>query len=71
MSVVSSSLRWGEKAFTVLALLFTLVALWAWLQAVLAWGSPGAFADALLWTLLTLVAWGPSVTIEWVRNRGA
>jgi len=71
MSVVSTSLRWGEKAFTAIALLCTLAALWAWVQAALAWGSAEVFTNALLWTILTLVAWGPSFTIEWVRNRGA
>ena len=70
MPVVSTSLRWGEKAFTALGVVFALAALWMWLQAILAWGDAYALSQALAWTVLTLAVFAPAFVIEYIRNRG-
>ena len=68
MSVATSALSWGEKAFQTLGILCALIALWMWVQALLAWGTPGAFASALMWTVITVVATLPTAAIRRIRG---
>lgn len=60
----------GDRLMTGVALLAALVALWSWLQAILAWGNPAVFSDALTWTVVTLVAFGVAWAFEAASNVG-
>lgn len=60
----------GDRVMTGAAVLAALVALWGWLQAILAWGNPAVFSDALMWTFITLIAFGVAWAFEAASNVG-
>ena len=70
MTLVRYTFKITNYATIALSLLFALITLWMWLQAVLWWGDAGVFAEAMAWTVLTLVVFAVNSGVEYVRNRG-
>ena len=70
MTLVRSTFKITNYVTLALGVLFALITLWMWLQALLWWGDAGAFAEALTWTFLTLVVFAANAGVEYVRNRG-
>ena len=70
MTLVRSTFKITNYATLALGVLFALITLWMWLQAILWWGDTYAFAGALTWTFLTLVVFAANAGVEYVRNRG-
>lgn len=70
MMFVRYPLQIADYAVKFLAVVFALLTLWAWYDAVFVWGDSYAYAEALTWTALTavvlLVGWG----VNYLRNRG-
>lgn len=58
----------GDSIMTGVAVLMALVALWGWLQAILAWGNPAVFGNALMWTVLTVAAFGVAWVFEYAAG---
>lgn len=70
MGVVQAILKVANYAFTAVALLSGLAALWFWYEAIKWWGSPGAMATALTWTVVTVVLFACVIGIEYLQNKG-
>ena len=70
MTLVRSTFKITNYATLTLGVLFALITLWMWLQAILWWGDTYALAEALTWTFLTLVVFAANAGVEYVRNRG-
>ena len=70
MTLVRSTFKITNYTLVALGVLFALITLWMWLQAILWWGDTYAFAEALTWTFLTLVVFAANAGVEYVRNRG-
>lgn len=72
MSLIHRTLTLGNWAFSALAFLLSLIALWAWVQAlVLGSGGPSQSANAFVWSCFAVMVWGVVVAIEWAQNQGA
>ena len=70
MTLVRHTFKITNYTLVGLGVLFALITLWMWLQAILWWGDTYAFAEALTWTFLTLVVFVANAGVEYVRNRG-
>jgi len=70
MKLVRHTFKITNYTLVALGVLFALITLWMWVQALLWWGDAGAFAEALTWTFLTLVVFAANAGVEWVANRG-
>ena len=70
MTLVRSTFKITNYATLTLGVLFALITLWMWLQAVLWWGDAGALAEAMAWTVLSLIVFAVNSGVEYVRNRG-
>jgi len=70
MKLVRHTFKITNYALVALGVLFALITLWMWVQALLWWGDAGSFAEALTWTFLTLVVFAANAGVEWVANRG-
>ena len=70
MMLVRHTLKIADYTLTSLGVLFDIIALYMWGQAVLVWGDAYAYAEALTFTVVTLVMFGLGMGVEWLRNRG-
>ena len=70
MMLVRHTLKIADYTLTALCVLFAIIALYMWGQAVLVWGDAYAYAEALTFTVVTLVMFGLGMGVEWLRNRG-
>ena len=70
MMLVRHTLKIADYTLTALGVLFAIIALYMWGQAVLVWGDAYAYAEALTFTVVTLVMFGLGMGVEWLRNRG-
>ena len=70
MTLVRHTFKITNYTLVALGVLFALITLWMWLQAILWWGDTYAFAEAFTWTFLTLVVFVANAGVEYVRNRG-
>ena len=70
MMLIRHTLKIADYTLTTLGVLFALIALYMWGQAILVWGDAYAYAEALTFTVVTLVMFGLGMGVEWLRNRG-
>jgi len=70
MTLTHKTLRGASLSITAVGVLFAIIALLSWLQAIMAWGNPRPFSTAMLWSFGALVMFAASGTIDWLRARG-
>ena len=70
MTLTQKALRGVSLSGTAVGLLFAIIALLSWLQALMAWGNPRPFSTAMLWSLGTVLVFAAVGVIDWLRNRG-
>ena len=70
MTLVRHTFKITNYTLVALGVMFALITLWMWLQAILWWGDTHAFAEVLTWTFFTLVVFAANTGVEYVRNRG-
>jgi len=71
MTLVQTTLRFGNYATSAVFLLLAAGSLVTWARAILYWGSPQPYATAMLWSLFTVVGLGAVIFVEWLQNGGA
>jgi len=69
MTLTHTALRGVSLSGTAVGLLFAIIALLSWLQALMAWGNPRPFSTAMLWSLGTVLVFAAVGVIDWLRNR--
>ena len=70
MMLIRHTLKIADYSLKALGVLFALIALYMWGQAILVWGDSYAYAEALTFTVVTLFLFGLGAGVEWLRNRG-
>ena len=70
MTLTQKALRGVSLSVTAVGLLFAVIALLSWIQALMLWGNPRPFSTAMLWSFGTVVVFGIGGVIDWLRNRG-
>ena len=70
MILVRHTFKIINYTLVALGVLFALITLWMWLQAILWWGDTYAFADALTFTVVTVVIFALGAGVQWLQNRG-
>jgi len=71
MTLTQKALRGVSLSVTAVGLLFAVIALLSWIQALMLWGNPRPFSTAMLWSFGTVVIFAAGGVIEWLSNRGA
>ena len=70
MILVRHTFKIINYTLVALGVLFALITLYMWAQAVLVWGDAYAYADALTFTLVTVVIFALGAGVQWLQNRG-
>lgn len=69
MTLTHKVLRGVSLSVTAVGVLFAIIALLSWLQAIMAWGNPRPFSTAMLWSLGAIILFALSIAVKWVQER--
>lgn len=70
MMFVRHTLKIADYALTALAVVFGLITLWMWAEAVMYWGDAYVLAEAFAFSVITMTTVAVGAGVEYLRNRG-